>query len=88
MNAIRRLGRWYFNKKIATPFQATVFVIGMGARRDHPVDAMSSRDDLEWWGSECRSCDNATPGCMVCDCCDSDEFTVPLWMERALHVVR
>lgn len=40
---------------------------------------------VEWWGSECRACLNATPEEMVCDSCGSDEFTVALWVERGLR---
>lgn len=37
---------------------------------------------LEFWGSECLDCNNATPGTLVCDDCKSNDHTTPLWMEK------
>jgi len=36
--------------------------------------------ELEFWGSECRECLNGTPDGMVCDLCNSDTYTVALYM--------
>lgn len=35
---------------------------------------------LEFWGSECVACNNATPGSMRCDECGLSRHTTALWM--------
>ena len=38
--------------------------------------------NLEWWGSDCAKCGNATPQSDRCDSCAETLWTVPLYYDK------
>lgn len=54
--------------------------MGWGERR-----TVDTPNDMVSWGSECVDCHNATPGSMVCDSCQSDRYTIPLYFSQAAY---